>query len=188
MNEKEMPQWLRIFQIIVGIIAVGLGLYVLLNPGPGLFFLVFLLAVALIVLGINRIIFGISAKVFPGWVRGVSLVAGIIILLLGLYVAASPATTLPILIFLLALALLIYGVERIFMGAAGKEMGTLDRMLCIGIGLFNVVFAAIVIFHPLLGLLGFIAILAFILIISGVGGIVSGLTGAQWSGLSRRTE
>ena len=183
-----MPQWLRIFEIIVGIIAVGLGLYVLFNPGPGLFFLVFLLAVALIVLGINRIIFGISAKVFPGWVRGVSLVAGIIILLLGLYVAASPATTLPILIFLLALAMLIYGVERIFMGAAGKEMGTLDRVLCIGVGLFNVVFAAIVIFHPLLGLLGFIAILAFILIISGVGGIVSGLTGAQWSGLFRRTE
>ncbi len=183
-----MPQWLRIFEIVVGVIAVGLGLYVLLNTGPGLFFLVFLLAVALIVLGISRIAFGISAKVFPGWVRGVSLVAGIIILLLGLYVATNPATTLPILIFLLALAMLIYGVERIFMGAAGKEMGTLDRVLCIGIGSFNVVFAAIVIFHPLLGLLGFITILAFILIVSGVGGIVSGLTGAQWSGAFRRTE
>ncbi len=188
MNEKEMPKWLRIFEIIVGVVAVGLGLYVLLNLGTGLYFLIILLAVALIVLGINRIVFGISAKVFPGWVRGVSLVAGIIILCLGLYIASNPVTTIPYLIFLLALAMLIYGVERIFMGAAGREMGTLDRILCIGIGLFNVVFAAIIIFHPLLGLFGFVAILAFILIVSGVGGIVSGLTGAQWSGLFRRTE
>jgi len=73
-SQAVLPTWYRAVAIIFGLITVGLALLVLADPALGLFALVFLLAFALLVMGVDRIIAGITGHPFgwmPGAMRGV---------------------------------------------------------------------------------------------------------------------
>ncbi len=58
-----LPTWYRAFAVIVGLISIALALVVLADPALGLFLLVFLLAFALLVMGIDRIVTGFTGHV-----------------------------------------------------------------------------------------------------------------------------
>jgi uncharacterized membrane protein HdeD (DUF308 family) len=60
----KLQGWMRALSIIIGLISLGAGLTVLAFPGIGLVVLVSLLSVALIFIGIERIVVGASGQVY----------------------------------------------------------------------------------------------------------------------------
>jgi uncharacterized membrane protein HdeD (DUF308 family) len=60
----KLQGWMRALSIVIGLISLGAGLTVLAFPGIGLAVLVSLLSVALIFIGIERIVVGASGNVY----------------------------------------------------------------------------------------------------------------------------
>lgn len=55
-----LPTWYRALAIVVGVISIALALVVLVEPVLALWILIYLLALALLVIGMDRLIAGIS--------------------------------------------------------------------------------------------------------------------------------
>ncbi len=109
----------RIGNIILGIIAVVLGFVVLAFPSYTALFLVTLLAFGLLVLGIARIIQGITNKIMSKWSRAFLIGVGVLSLIISFIVFAHPLSGVVLLVFLLAINLLIIGIESIIHGVSG---------------------------------------------------------------------
>ena len=60
--DKQTSKWSRIFLVAVGILSIGISLMVFINPFFGLFILTFMLAVNLLIIGIESIVHGVSGK------------------------------------------------------------------------------------------------------------------------------
>jgi uncharacterized membrane protein HdeD (DUF308 family) len=74
-SQAVLPTWYRAVAILFGLITVGLALLVLADPVLGVAALIFLLAFALLVMGVDRIIAGITGHPFgwmPAGMRGLS--------------------------------------------------------------------------------------------------------------------
>jgi uncharacterized membrane protein HdeD (DUF308 family) len=128
-----------IFEIITGIFglganrsrwgSVGLGALALIIAGITLtfpvnttVFVLVLLAVALLFIGIARIIRGVGDKQSHGWARGFSIGAGVIAIALSVLIMFSPVYGAILVSFLLGIALLIIGIEIIASGISGRKM------------------------------------------------------------------
>ncbi len=61
-----LPMWYRGFAVLVGLLSIALAIIVLADPALGLFALVFLLAFALMIIGIDRLVAGITGHPFGG--------------------------------------------------------------------------------------------------------------------------
>lgn len=66
-SSVRLPAWYRAIAVVVGLISIALAFIVLLFPGLALLTLVFLLGFALLVIGIDRVIAGLTGHPF-GWV------------------------------------------------------------------------------------------------------------------------
>ncbi|MGE5634364.1 MAG: DUF308 domain-containing protein [Deltaproteobacteria bacterium] len=84
-------------------------------------FLVTLLAVGILFIGIARIVHGIFDKQASKWSRALLIEVGILSIVISFMVFAIPFLGLFILIFMLAVNLLIIGIESIVLGASGKR-------------------------------------------------------------------
>jgi uncharacterized membrane protein HdeD (DUF308 family) len=60
--DKQTSKWSRIFLIGVGILSIGISFMVFVNPVVGIFILAFMLAVNLLIIGIESIVHGVSGK------------------------------------------------------------------------------------------------------------------------------
>jgi uncharacterized membrane protein HdeD (DUF308 family) len=110
---------LGVLSLIFGSIAVG-------YPVHTAVFVIILLAIALLFVGIARIIRGVVDKQSRSWARGFSIGAGIIAIALSGLIMASPlygTIFVSILVSLiLGIALLILGIEIIASGISGRKM------------------------------------------------------------------
>jgi uncharacterized membrane protein HdeD (DUF308 family) len=61
-----LPGWARALAIVVGIVSIILGIIVLLFPGLAILTLIFLLAIAFLFIGIDRLIAGITGHPYYG--------------------------------------------------------------------------------------------------------------------------
>lgn len=134
---------LGIFEIITGIFGlganksrwgtVGLGVLALIfgsiavgYPVHTAVFVIILLAIALLFVGIARIVRGVVDKKSRGWARGFSIGAGVIAIALSGLIMTSPffgTILVSILVSLiLGIALLILGIEIIASGISGRKM------------------------------------------------------------------
>lgn len=128
-----------IFEIITGIFglganrsrwgSVGLGILALIIAGITLtfpvhttYFVLVLLAIALLFIGIARIIRGVGDKQSRGWARGFSIGAGVIAIALSGLIMFSPLYGAILVSFILGIALLIIGIEIIASGISGRKM------------------------------------------------------------------
>ncbi len=110
---------LGVLSLIFGSIAVGYPIHTAV-------FVIILLAIALLFVGIARIIRGVGDKQSRGWARGFSVGAGVIAIALSGLILASPlygAIFVSILVSLiLGIALLILGIEIIASGISGRKI------------------------------------------------------------------
>ncbi len=62
----KLPSWYRALAIVVGVVSIALAFIVLVIPALGALLLIFLLALALMVIGIDRLVAGVSGHPY-GW-------------------------------------------------------------------------------------------------------------------------
>jgi uncharacterized membrane protein HdeD (DUF308 family) len=84
--------------------------------------LIILLAIALLIDGIARVIHGIGDKTSRRWSRMFRIAAGVIAIILALVIIASPVIGAALLGILLGIALLIIGIEIIARGVSGRKI------------------------------------------------------------------
>ena len=165
----EQSLWLRVAEIIVGLIILILGGYAIAYPGVAAATLIGFLAVGLIVLS------GIEfAQVFAldisGWRRLLNLILSAIAFLLALAVLVSPLIWGGLtLAWLVALALIFAGFAAIGRGTPGTII----------VGIIAVVAGFVVLVYPPLGVATAVLLLAIALIVFGLMLIVSGILG-RW--------
>jgi uncharacterized membrane protein HdeD (DUF308 family) len=68
-SSVRLPTWYRAVAVLVGIISIGAAFVVLIDPALGLATLVLILAFALLIIGIDRIVAGVTGHPF-GWMPG----------------------------------------------------------------------------------------------------------------------
>ena len=168
-DEKKSSMWLRILEIIAGLIILVLGGYVIAYPGVAVATLIFFLAVALIVLGIAYFV-RVFAKGITGWRRLLNLILSVLAIIIAAAVIDNPFIYGSLtLVYLLGLALLFAGIASAARGTAGG----------IVVGILGIIIGFVVIIFPGLGLATLVLLLAVFLVIFGLESIISGIMG-RW--------
>ncbi len=111
----------RIGNIILGVIIIGLGFAVIIFPIMAAISLVTLLSVGLFLLGVARILQGIANKNISQWSRAFLIGVGIFSLAVSSIVFAHPISGIILLTIILAVNLMIIGIEIIVHGASGRK-------------------------------------------------------------------
>jgi uncharacterized membrane protein HdeD (DUF308 family) len=91
-------------------------------PGAVGVFLIILLAIGLLFDGIARVYHGVTDKTTSRWSRIFSIVAGAIEIGLSIMIMAAPVIGAELISFLLAIALLIVGIQIIAAGVGGRRL------------------------------------------------------------------
>ena len=176
-NSTQPSGWVRALRIIVGLITIVTSVAVLAMPGLAVFTLLFILAFSLTFLGIARITHSYAAKLWSKSHRALHAVAGVLALILGAVTLGLPWLGIGALVFLLALAMLGYGVASLMIGGSGVAglLPKLERTLLVIVGALSLVLALIVIVFPAIGLVSLIVMLSVSLLLNGVESIISGI-------------
>ena len=111
---------LRILSVISGIICLISAMVVMFNPGYGVATLLIFVSFGLMVYGFERIYLGSTLKGTPDWIRGMSVVVGVLDVILSVAVILLPGEALLTLVVILSVVLLVSGVEMIVSGAIGR--------------------------------------------------------------------
>ena len=178
-SEKGVSKGIRILQIIVGIIAIGLSIAVIINPGFGIEILVFLLSLTLLVVGIERVSIGFLPYIKKSSTRISNIVLGGLAIALAIIIIAFPIFTIGILVTLLALGLLFIGAARIVHGIFDKQTSKWSRIFLVAVGILSIGISFMVFINPLVGIFILTFMLAVNLLIIGIESIVHGVSGKK---------
>jgi uncharacterized membrane protein HdeD (DUF308 family) len=178
-SEKGVSKGIRILQIIVGIIAIGLSIAVIINPGFGIEILVFLLSLTLLVVGIERVSIGFLPYIKKSSTRISNIVLGGLAIALAIIVIAFPIFTIGILVTLLALGLLFIGAARIVHGIFDKQTSKWSRIFLVAVGILSIGISFMVFINPLVGIFILTFMLAVNLLIIGIESIIHGVSGKK---------
>jgi uncharacterized membrane protein HdeD (DUF308 family) len=110
----------------LGILVLIISIIVMAFPGAFGVFLIILLAIGLLFDGIARVYHGATDKTRGRWSRIFSIAAGIIEIVLSLTILAAPVIGAELVSFLLAIALLIVGIQIIVAGITGSRFRVLS--------------------------------------------------------------
>ena len=179
-SEKNVSKGIRILQIIVGIIAIGLSIAVIINPGFGIEILVFLLSITLLVVGIERVSIAFLPYIKTSSTTRISnIVLGGLAIALSIIVIAFPIFTIGFLVTLLAIGLLFIGVARIVHGVIDKQTSKWSRIFLVAVGILSIGISFMVFANPLVGIFLLTFLLAVNLLIIGIESIVHGTSGKR---------
>jgi uncharacterized membrane protein HdeD (DUF308 family) len=173
----QKSDWVRALRVIVGLIAIAAAVAALIFPGLSVITLLFLLSFALFFLGIARIVHSAKAKLWSKGLRALYAVAGVLAVILGAIVLAFPLLGMATLVFLLALALLAYGIVSLVIGgsAAASLVSKWKRALLVIVGVLSVIFSIIVLVFPSIGLVTLVVWLSISFLLNGIESIISGI-------------
>ena len=102
----------RMWKVLLGLLYLAVGVYMLMNPGPGLVAVVLVLAWLFLVQGVISIFGALQLRPLPGWRWW--LFDGIITLLLALMVFSGwPGNSVRIIAIVVGISLIISGVNRL---------------------------------------------------------------------------
>ena len=179
-SETKSPGWMRAVQIVLGVIAVVLSSIALFFPVIATFTTVYILAIILFFVGIERIIIGIFSPA-PGSSRWGTIGLGIIVIIVASIVLVYPLGSTVFILFVLAIALFCDGIARIVHSLAGRSMRSASRVFGIIAGIFSIIIAILVMVSPLWGAVIAGILVSIALLIVGIQIIVAGATGTRVS-------
>ncbi|HEX5979183.1 MAG TPA: DUF308 domain-containing protein [Nitrososphaeraceae archaeon] len=110
----------------LGILVLIISIIVMAFPGAFGVFLIILIAIGLLFDGIARVYHGAIDKTRGRWSRIFSIAAGVIEIVLSLTILAAPVIGAELVSFLLAIALLIVGIQIIVAGITGSRFRVLS--------------------------------------------------------------
>ena len=111
----------RISNIVLGSLAIILAIIVIAFPIFTIGFLVTLLAIGLLFIGVARIVHGVMDKQTSKWSRIFLVAVGVLSIGISFMVFTNPVFGIFLLTFILAVNLLIIGIESIVHGTSGKK-------------------------------------------------------------------
>ena len=117
----------------------------------------------------------------PGWLRGVQIGLGILVIILSIFALAFPGYTFLSLIVILSIVLFFVAIEKII---TGMFLPTKSRWTTIGLGVLVLIFAGLAISFPEATAFIVIIFIGVALLFNGIARIVEGMS-AQHSGWSK---
>ncbi|MFX1237068.1 MAG: DUF308 domain-containing protein [Promethearchaeota archaeon] len=118
-NVKVISRFISgIFALVISIIAIVM---IISDPITALDWWYFLIAIALLITGIARIVLGASAKEFDQWFRILVLIIGILTLIFSIIVLVIPDLAGIYIVVLIALSMMINGIIKIILGIIGPK-------------------------------------------------------------------
>ena len=178
MSEQKSSKGLRIGQIILGGIAIALSGVVLANPDTTTLLYVTLLGIALIMVGISKILEGGIGQSSKGS-RGINIGIGIISIIGGVFALANPVAAIATLIWIISIFILIHGLGFIASGISTRNVTKGSRIGTIILGAIAVGFASVLLAYPGLALVMMIMMLSLGLLFNGIASILAGITGTR---------
>jgi uncharacterized membrane protein HdeD (DUF308 family) len=173
----ESPRGTRILQIVLGGIAIALSLGVIFNPGIGIATLALLLSVTLLVVGIERVVTGLTQSNRSKLSKFGNISLGALVALIGIAVLAFPVFATEVLVTLLALGLLFIGIARIIHGLTDKNISKWSKGSLVGVGILSAAVSFVVFAYPSLGVLFLTLVLGINLLIIGVQNVAYAISG-----------
>lgn len=123
----HLPKKSRIMDIGLGIAILVFGIFTLLYPESSIKFLIWVIAIALLINGVVRIVRSRSYKNDKKGNQSIKLATGIISIALGIFVLVAPEMGFIILMLAIVIALVIQGIEIIIQGIRGKRTSILRK-------------------------------------------------------------
>jgi uncharacterized membrane protein HdeD (DUF308 family) len=164
----------RLIEIILGLVALAVGVLALFFPTTVVATIVMLFGIALVIIGILRLATILSSESMQSFARKINSIIGILAILIGAVMLFFPLLAATTMVILIGLGLLIYGIGRVVVGIASGNLNGRLRILRILFGFIILFFALIIIFFPIYSYALF-ASMAFILI--GIDSLASGIAG-----------
>ena len=177
MIEKRSPSWLRVLEILAGVLVLAVAFFVLADPAFALTVLAYTLGIGLVILGLSRIFAGVYGRYFAMWFREINAGGGIIAFVLGIVAIIDPQFVISFLTILVALALLVVGIVEIVAAGFAKHPPVWVRGLIGGVGVLTVILSVFIIIDPSLGQLSLRVTIAMVLVAVGVRDIAHGISG-----------
>jgi uncharacterized membrane protein HdeD (DUF308 family) len=112
----------RMASIGLGILVIILSLIVIAFPASVGIFLLILLGIVLLIDGISRLVHGFGDKEHRGWSRGFRIGVGALEIALGILIMVSPGFGAAFVGIIIAIAVLIVGIQMIVAGISGRRM------------------------------------------------------------------
>jgi uncharacterized membrane protein HdeD (DUF308 family) len=179
MSEKKTPNWLRGLEIVLGFIAVILGIAVLVMPDVAVETLIFLLYFALFFIGVGRILVGALFRRLERSLRVLNIIVGLVLIAVAITIIAYqyPYFATAFMVSLLAYGLLVDGIIRIVVGAIAKVLPNWIRGSFVVLGILMIISAIVVLAYPDVGVLTLVFLLSIGLLWGGIDAIIAGATG-----------
>jgi uncharacterized membrane protein HdeD (DUF308 family) len=176
MSSQKSPGWRRAAQIGLGAIAIILAIIAIVFPGLTLVSLVIILAIVLLIVGIEKVIGGIF---FQHRSRFAAIGLGILVIILAIIALAFPVGTTAVIIFIIAFALMFDGFARIIQGFGDKQERGWVRGFYIGVGVLAVIISVMVLVSPFFGAVLAGLLIGIALLIIGIQMISAGIAGRE---------
>lgn len=151
--------------LIRGIVAILFGIGALIWPGITLIVLVSLFGAFALVDGIFSVIAAIGERGHDHW--GWLLVGGLIGIIIGIITFFWPHITVLILLDIIAIWAILTGIFDFVVAFTYHQPAGREILLIIG-GVISLIFAAILLFHPVAAVLGIIWVIGIYAIILGI--------------------
>ena len=169
---ETLKKWWLV--LILGIISIGLGIWALANPGAGFSAVSLIVAIDFIVVGVFSVAYVIANRdIIPAW--GWDLVAAIIILLLGIAVAAIPGLSESIAIWLFTFGFIFKGIFSIFKAFTFKSEGVKGWGWVLALGIITLILGIMLIVNPIVSALSIDLLAAFGMFSFGISMIVTSI-------------
>jgi uncharacterized membrane protein HdeD (DUF308 family) len=173
------PTWVRGLDTITGVISVVVGFWIIFDIALAQLTILYLLSFSLLLIGITRIVkvATTSDEDMKRASRVFNATAGVIGIIAAAYVFMFPLFTILLSIAFLAVALLVGGIARIYIGAVESHLPSWSRGLLLIVGLLTIVISMMAIIFPGYGFVVLVLYIAITLIINGFTRLISGITG-----------
>ena len=146
-NEKNLLK-VKIVNLISGLLILGISIWMLLDSGAAVDFFITMIAIALVVLGIARIIVGTSHDELKKSAKFVKISSGIIAVIIGLSVNLIhirwPTVSIIWLYLLAAAGLLVIGFARFFRGLQARQYPLWYRIIILIAGCASIVISILI--------------------------------------------
>src|SRR5438445_1651361 len=185
---EKMPRWVRIAEIVLGLVSLLAGLLVIAYPGLAFFTLVAILAAGLIFLGSRDIVLGAMGTFLPGWLPIADIVFGVLAFVLSVIVLASPGVAVATLVIFLYFALFVRGIAALTMAGAGKMFPTRLRVGSGIVGVLSILLAISFLAFPALAIGRLIFLLSIGLLFVGIDSVALGVVEQSLATVMRLVE
>ncbi|MBN1330710.1 MAG: DUF308 domain-containing protein [Candidatus Heimdallarchaeota archaeon] len=135
-QKTKLPKWLQVFYIISGMINLSYATIVLLNIKFGYLIISTLFGIALLTIGLTRILVGLFDKRQEKSLAILNLLTGFLLIPIGLIAINKEDITLKLVLIFIAIAFLLLGYIEIVKGFQEKTKESIIRFLLILYGVF----------------------------------------------------